>query len=116
MFGIEHPMPGRLTEVPPKLLDKRGFDQVQPPNSTPQPFSPQRPNLIVVSKSCAKASDGHVIPGRNPEHPGRQNLIIKAARCHGKRFDTIGTLNLAGRAQRYFVLVRISVVQYELAL
>src|SRR5258708_37951701 len=39
----------------------------------------QSPNLI-VSKPCAKASDGHVIPGRNPEHPGRQNLIIKRAR------------------------------------
>jgi hypothetical protein len=36
--------------------------------------------------------------------------------CHGKRFDTFVTPYLAGRAQRYFVLVRISVVQYELAL
>src|ERR1700734_1827141 len=35
--------------------------------------------------------------------------------CHGKRFDTFVTPYLAG-VQRYFVLVRISVVQYELAL
>jgi hypothetical protein len=25
-------------------------------------------------------SDGHIIPGRNPEHPGRQNLVIEATR------------------------------------
>jgi hypothetical protein len=36
--------------------------------------------------------------------------------CHGKRFDTFVTPYLAGHVQRYFVLVRIIVVQYELAL
>ena len=37
--------------------------------------------------------------------------------CHGKRFDTfVITLNLAGRVQRYFVLVQIIVDQYKLAL
>jgi hypothetical protein len=36
--------------------------------------------------------------------------------CHGKRFDTFVTPCLAGRVQYYFVLVRIIVVQYELAL
>jgi hypothetical protein len=35
--------------------------------------------------------------------------------CHGKRFDTFVTPYLAG-VQRYFVPVRFSVVQYELAL
>jgi hypothetical protein len=39
----------------------------------------QRPNPFVVPEPRAKSSDGHTIPGCNPEHPGRQNLVDKTA-------------------------------------
>jgi hypothetical protein len=40
----------------------------------------QRSNRLVGPEPPAKSPDGQVIPGCNPEHPGRQNLVIKTAR------------------------------------
>jgi hypothetical protein len=76
----------------------------------------QRSNRFVVPEPPAKSPDGLVIRGCNPEHQEDKISSLRRHGCHGKRFDTYVTPYLAGRAQRYFVLVRISVVQYELAL
>jgi hypothetical protein len=39
----------------------------------------QRSNRLVGPEPPVKAPDGQVIPGCNPEHPGRQNLVVKTA-------------------------------------